>query len=97
MECPVTQWPIITGQGWQTQNVTKHLQAMTVQKDTRQLVTNCVSAVQMLLTYGQLSQDFAQSTADNHARSVPVRYCGFEMMIHLQEQTESEEVQEPTE
>lgn len=95
LECPVTQWPIITGQGWQTQDVTQQRQAMTVQKNTRQLVTDCVGAVQMLLTYGQLSQDFAQSTADNHARSVPMRYCGFEMIAHSQEQTESEEMQEP--
>lgn len=95
--CPVTQWPLITGQGWQADSVATNQQAMTVQKDLRQLAADCVTVIRMLLTNGQLDGNFAQSEADNHARSVPVRLCGFEVMVHSREQIGEEEPQIPAE
>ena len=95
--CPVTQWPLITGQGWQTDSVATNRQAMTVRKDVQQLAANCVTAVRMLLTNGQLDQGFAQTEADNHAWLVPVRLCEFEVVVHNLEQTGEEEPLLPTE
>lgn len=97
LNCPATQWPLITGHGWQSNSVATNRQAMTVEKDLQQLTADCVTAMRMLLTNGCLDQGFAQSEADNHARFVPVRLCGFEVLVHSQEQTGEEEPQLPTE
>lgn len=92
-KCPATQWPLITGQGEAAEYVPSQKQAMTVQKDLSQLAADCADAVGILLTDGQLPEGFAQTTVDNHAVSVPVRLCGYEVVVGAREQ-DSQEVPE---
>lgn len=84
--CPVTQWPLITGQGNTADYVAGKKQAMTVQKDLSQLAADCADAVGILLSDGTMPDGFAQTAVDNHAVSVPVRLCNFEVVLSPQEQ-----------
>ena len=85
-KCSATQWPLIVGQGNTPDNVTAKKQAMTVQKDLTQLAADCADAVGILIADGQLPEGFAQATVNNHAISVPVRLCDFEVVVSTQEQ-----------
>ena len=85
-QCPVTQWPLIVGQGIATDSVNAQKQSMTVRKDAAQLISDCVAAVSVLLTDGQLPEGFAQLAVNNHAVSVPVRLCPAYEVTGTQEQ-----------
>lgn len=90
-KCPATLWPLITGQGNTAENVAEKKQAMTVQKDLSQLAADCADAVGILLADGDFPEGFAQTAADNHAVSVPVRLCNFEAVLSPQEQDSQEQ------
>ena len=89
--CSATQWPLITGQGDTGDSVAEKKQAMTVQKDLSQLAADCADAVGILLTDGQFPDGFAQTSMDNHAMTVPVRLCNFEVVLSPQEQDSQEQ------